>query len=171
MPTLPSIISDHHPAYSGYAFMRHALVLILMLLGTALGHAAAPVLVTPELPPATIGFAYQARLLIGASPAVTSSVLQGLPAGMSATYSGNNISVSGVPAAAGVFALTLNAANANGSLSKALSLTFVDTSAFASNVVEVSSGTYHTCAVVAGGCSAGELVSYSAITITAVMQA
>ena len=133
------------------ALARLAPVLILLLLGTTLSHAAPPVLVTPELPPATFGYTYQARLLIGAQPAVTSSVLQGLPAGLSATYSGNNISVSGVPTAAGVFALNLSASNANGTLSKAISLTVFDTTAFASNVVEVSAGTTHTCAVVAGG--------------------
>ena len=147
----PRIISYRRFITGGSAFARQTLVLILLLLGTAQSHAALPVLITPELPPATLGITYQARLLIGAAPTVTASVMQGLPAGLSATYSGNNISVSGVPTAAGVFGLTLNATNTAGSLSKAISLTVVDTTAFASNVTDISAGSRNTCAVVAGG--------------------
>ena len=112
--------------------------------------AAAPLLITPTLPNATINIAYSAKLMLSSqeSNGSGSASLVGLPPGLTFAYSVGNIVISGTPIAAGNFPITVMASNVDGALN--VNVPFrVDQ--FAANVTAIDAGGGHTCAVVNGG--------------------
>jgi alpha-tubulin suppressor-like RCC1 family protein len=118
-------------------------------------YAASPVLVTPQLPIATVGVAYSGKLLISATPALTSAELNGLPAGLVATHDGfGNIVVTGTPSSVGTFSATLTAVNTGGTITPTVVLSVAASNTatnFASNLVDVAVADSHACAVWGGG--------------------
>jgi alpha-tubulin suppressor-like RCC1 family protein len=108
-----------------------------------------PRLVTSSLPDAVIGEPYNTVLAIGTSSPLSVATVSGLPAGLVATqHSSGAITLSGAPTVDGVFTLTVNATNADGTISPTIGLAVAK---YADNVSMVSAGYQHTCAVISGG--------------------
>jgi alpha-tubulin suppressor-like RCC1 family protein len=111
--------------------------------------AMPPRLVTISLPDAVIGEPYNALLTLGTSTPLSVATVSGLPAGLVATQNSSGaITLSGTPTADGVFTLTVNASNADGTISPTIGLAVAK---YADNVSMMSAGYQHTCAVISGG--------------------
>ena len=111
-----------------------------------------PRLITPRLPDATLNRPYSANIMLSATSAVTGATVSGLPTGLTAAHNGSgSIVLAGTPTQGGNFTLTVNATNAIGPSVAALTLTVIDTAAYANNVARISAGGGHSCAVVNGG--------------------
>jgi alpha-tubulin suppressor-like RCC1 family protein len=108
-----------------------------------------PRLITSTLPPAILGRPYNATIVVSASPSVTTAIVTGLPAGVTAAYDGKGtVTLSGTPSASGDFALTVDATSAAGTVNLPITLTV---QAFANNVQSLSAGMFHSCVVFGGG--------------------
>lgn len=130
---------------------------------TTFAHAA-PQLVTLQLSPAVKGDEYIGSLIIGSDIPLSSVVVTGLPAGMTATHNGSGgIAFAGTPTVFGSFPLTVAATDAAaGTLSASVVLTVVQSAANLS-ITNISGGgaflsqtiyssfSGNTCAVVSGG--------------------
>lgn len=112
--------------------------------------AAAPVLITPKLPPAFRGAPYSAGLLIASAQPLVSVSVNGLPAGIIGGHDGGGgISFSGTTALVGDFPVTIAVTDQSGaSLNATVTLSVIP---LAANVTGVSAGGRHTCIVLDGG--------------------
>ena len=125
-----------------------------LLLFAALGAAALPQLITPQLPSGNINQPYSANLLVGSTVTLTAAGVTGLPTGLSATHNGSgSIAITGTPTVSGTFTVAVSATDTSaGTLSTSVSLTVAAaTFSFASSVTNIDAGFDHSCAVVNGG--------------------
>jgi alpha-tubulin suppressor-like RCC1 family protein len=118
-----------------------------ILLFAACCAQAAPTLITPTLPPAHMGQAYSAGLILASSSTISNVTVTGLPEGLSATHNGSGgITISGTPTATGSFSVAIAATDANGTLNASAPL-----AVFGNGATSVSARGFHACAVVNGG--------------------
>ena len=135
--------------------VRRILLVSLLLMGFSVQvHAQTPILITPQLPPATHGQAYSETLVVASTPNATSSTVTGLPAGLSATSVTNNtITIAGTSTVnSGNYTLAVSVTNGSGTANFNISLT-LNRFAVAQpvGISSIATGLWHTCAVIGGG--------------------
>ena len=144
-------------------FALAAPFLLLLVFFSTIVWGQTPTLVTPVLKDGFINSFYSDNLFIGGPTLPSAVVVNGLPAGITFTHNGSgSVLISGTPTMPGKYPLTISATNASGTAVIKLNLSVVgtvDLSMFRPpDVTAVAMGGIHSCAVVAGGCSAGATI-------------